>query len=162
MLKDRALAFLDSMGTDGEYDYIDSMTADVKALILETWPARAKLLKGAAWRLRSKENYRQTSRDDFRDMIYSRLQASGAYRWIGTGAGERPLAQWQYKSFVKRAGATVLEKASEAFDISRGALIGAIFSDDWRTLDELIRYHNLGEAVERALDEIQTERIDEK
>lgn len=143
---DKALAIFEQMEPiTGGYDYRKTMARDVKQLIFETWPARAHLLQGR----RSKD-----FRDDFRDIVFSHLQACGAYAWLGIGK-ESPLMQWQYKSFVKRAGAAVLEKACQSYGISRQVVINAIFSNDWRTLDSLIRWYFLGDAVELAIDEIQ-------
>ena len=156
---DKALAILDGMEPlTGGYNYRDSMAKDIEKLMRENWPGKVKLLTGGAWKLSVKGNYGKASRDDFRDMVFSRLQTSGAYKWLGLGSEIR-LMQWQYKSFVKRAGAQVLEAACAEFKISRSAVIDAMFSNDWQSLDELIRYHFLGAAVEAAIDSIQVKGV---
>ena len=148
---DKALLTLDRMEpVTGRYDYKGEMAQDVERLIFENWPCRAHGLQAG---LRSKQ-----FRDDFHDLIFSRLQACGSYRWLGLGSETR-LMQWQYKSFVKRAGAAVLEQACMAFSIDRSTVINALFSNDWQSLDEVIRYYFLDAAINAALDNIQLKGV---
>lgn len=143
---DKALAIMDRMEPGSGYEYKTAMARDVEKLVRENWPGRSAFL--------AKGTIRKSWRDDFRDLIFSHLQACGAYRWLGLGS-EFQLMQWQYKSFVKRAGAAVLEQACMAFSIDRSTVINAIFSNDWQSLDEIIRYYFLDAAVDIALDDIQ-------
>ena len=148
---DKALAIMDRMDpVTGGYNYRDEMARDVEKLIRENWPGRARFLASSM--------VRKDWRDDFHDMIFSRLQACGAYHWLGLGSEIR-LMQWQYKSFVKRAGAAVLEQACLAHSIDRSAVINAIFSNDWQALDVVIRYYYLDAAINTALDNIQLKGV---
>lgn len=135
---------LDEMRGRTKYDYLEWMAPEVEAWIVEKLPFTAEGLSIGIM-----------DKFDAYELVYGRLILGDEYKYFGLGyRGRLSLAQWQYKDMVRRAGGETLETASEALGIARSTIINAIFSNDWKSLDELIRYHFLGKAVMMAVDSL--------
>ena len=135
---------LDEMHGRTKYLYADEMAPEIEYWILENMPFLfMRLALG------------KQDRDNALEQVYNRLLIGDEYKTFGLGyRGRMRMAQWQYKDMVKRAGAQVLESACHAYGINRETVINAIFSNDWKSLDELIRYYMLYNASSAAIDSI--------
>lgn len=141
------IAALDEMRGRTTYNYVNEMVPEVEAWIMKNVPF---LAAGLGLGL--------VDQHDGYEQVYGRLSMTDDYKRFGLGyRGRSALAQWQYKDMVRRAGSELLEEACKAFGIERGTVIHAIFTNDWKSLDELIRYHALDVAVALAVNNIAAE-----
>ena len=127
-----------------KYDYIHEMAPEIEAWIIKKMPFLAAGLGiGIA------------DRYDAYETVYGRLMMTDDYKTFGLGyRGRLALAQWQYKDMVKRSGPESLIQACDTLGVKFETIIHAMFTNDWKSIDEVLRYHYLGKAVMMAVDSI--------
>ena len=142
------IGMMEEMRSRTEYDYTAEMAKDVQGWVREKMP----LLTAAV-------EQGNTPVGDAYEKVFHRLAYGDEWRQLGQRKyGKRqPPAQWQCKDMVRRAGAEQIEMACENNGIDRRTILTAIMQGDWKSIDDLIRYDHLSQAVMMALDNIKTD-----
>lgn len=141
------IGMIEEMRSRTEYDYTAEMAKDVQSWVREKMPLLVVAVEQG-----------NTPVGDAYEEVFHRLAYGDEWRQLGQKKyGKRqPPAQWQCKDMVRRAGAEQIEMACENNGIDRRTILTAIMQGDWKSIDDLIRYDHLAQAVMMALDNIKT------
>ena len=127
-----------------EYSYIEAVTADVLEYIQDNYSADE--LKEL-----------MQDRDDFAEHLNDDLWIDDSV--TGNGSGSYTFNREQAKEYVLSDCEQVLEAAREfCFGMDAAELMQKLFNGEWEYFDVTARCYVLGQAIDAALDEIETEK----